>query len=626
MKRSTPFFILLVGVAVWLAGCKVSDEGTPLGNQAPNTTLTVVPQENDTANHYLDVRWTGIDPDGEIVAFRIVVDNQLIAVTTRRDTTLGFPAPNDGEIIPHTLAISAVDNEGLEGPAAIRHLYTINFAPTVSFVSDGSVPGGSNVGTGFRITLAAQDSNRSPMTFCVRIDDSTWNDGAGWTCSSDSIFLFADPTLHERDDDQTVVGVDDDGDGVIDEERENGIDDDGDGAVDEDTQGLFPEGTTVVANDALQTPGPHTIYARVYDVGNAVSPIISRSVTVLADRIPVLDTTVVGTYAGNEIYPDGSVYFEQNTDAEIVFSASAELYRGQINGYRYFVADSGWSDWLSSPQLTFTNLPPNEYVILMIARDLAGTLSDTVTFTLRIVEQRLTTNIVIVDETRNGPGQPGAANDFQVDSFYTAIFDGYNLFHVDYTVQGYVSPYNLKDAGLVMWHGDDKAELRLNDNTRILTQFLDKGGRLILSGWDVFGPFTPVDSITFATSHFGYRKLRAISALRDASTSPRRSTGFSGDNGFPGCQLDPTKMPGSWAGALDRMWTFTPRGETIVIGRLTVNNPGQNPLEGRPAAYLYDLSFRVAVLGVPLYFCNFAQAEAFMDVLIPRMLTGLGPG
>jgi hypothetical protein len=245
------------------------------------------------------------------------------------------------------------------------------------------------------------------------------------------------------------------------------------------------------------------------------------------------------------------------------------------------------------------------------------------------VRQNLTRNIVIVDETRNGAGVPGSPNDTDVDVFYDTLFTGLNVTHVDYTTQGYVSPLNLKDAGVVMWHADDRAEFRLADNTRILTEFLDRGGRLILSGWDLMSPFSnSADSVNFSTSSFSYVTLHSRYAVRN---TPRTGTGFSGYNNYPGCQVDSSKVPASWAGTIDKLWTFWPRGEEVVIGRLTTSNPG-NPLASRPAAYIYDLSFRVAVFGVPLYFCYTDQVyNLFRDPdndpnfvgVVDQMLGGL---
>lgn len=240
-------------------------------------------------------------------------------------------------------------------------------------------------------------------------------------------------------------------------------------------------------------------------------------------------------------------------------------------------------------------------------------------YTLRIMESALSDTIVIVDETRNGNGVPGSPSDAQVDSFYHSLVTGYPYRDHDYTTNQFVSPYNLRNAGLLIWHADDRSELRLSQNIRVLGEFLDRGGRLILSGWDLMAPFSiQADSANFSTTSFAYRYLHAISARRIPAGS-NTGRGFAGDSGFPSVLMDSTKLPPNWHGAMDRLWTFVPRDTTEIIGTLQVTNSGQNPLEGRPAAYLYDGAFRLAVFGVPLYFGITQEVQALMNILLPIM-------
>jgi hypothetical protein len=56
---------------------------------------------------------------------------------------------------------------------------------------------------------------------------------------------------------------------------------------------------------------------------------------------------------------------------------------------------------------------------------------------------------------------------------------------------------------------------------------------------------------------------------------------------------------------------------------MVVSDSLTSPFQGRPTAYLYYQSFRVAVFGVPLYFLVESEARAFMEVLMPWMLQGL---
>ncbi len=447
--------------------------------------------------------------------------------------------------------------------------------PNIDFDPAGSVPDNANVGFGFRMTVAPSDEDQDLTYFSIAVNDSNqWSDWSAFPA-----FLICDTSL-----------------------------------------GLFPQDVTLISNSAL-TLEWNTLYFRAIDSRQVLSPVISRTLNVLADRVPIMDSTVTGVYAGEEIYPDRSAYFVSGAAMALTLHADASPYRGEINAYRCRDAEGNWSDWFPDPELNFADIPPGDYPLQVMARDIAGVSTDIRPMSIHVVAFALTDTLVIVDETRNGPGGPGVPNDAQADSFYHEVLVDYHYRDHDYTVFQFVSPYTLRNAGMVIWHADDKAELMLDNNTRVLDEYLSRGGRLILSGWDVFGSLGwSGDSLEFDSTDFGFRDLCAVSGRRDPSVAPRHSTGFSGDNGFPTCQIDSAKLPASWNGAMDRLWTFDPRAQATVIGRLTVNNPGENPLEGRPAAYICDLGFRVAVFGVPLYFCRFDQVSALMDTLVPLML------
>jgi hypothetical protein len=77
----------------------------------------------------------------------------------------------------------------------------------------------------------------------------------------------------------------------------------------------------------------------------------------------------------------------------------------------------------------------------------------------------------------------------------------------------------------------------------------------------------------------------------------------------------------SHRGVLQTCWSFQPRGECIVLGNLITTSP--LPATGHAAAYLYDLSFRVCVFGVPLYYCHNDQVTQLMDAIMPHMIEGL---
>jgi plastocyanin len=463
------------------------------------------------------------------------------------------------------------------------------YAPEIEFDEYRSVPEGATVGHGLQISLVAADGNPALIGFAISIDDTF-----GWCEWSEySVFLIADTTL-----------------------------------------GLFPEGTTIISNESLTT-GEHTIYARARD-WRTVSPTISRALTVADGFRPTMDPHVTGTYGDKPFYTDGSAYHDDNVEAEIAFRATHGHYV-PINAYRYRGSSGVWSDWFSECRVQLAGLAPGEHTFWFTARDVAGAHSDTVEFTLCLVEQILTDSIIIVDETRDGSGGPGSPNDEQVDNFYQAMVGSHPHRQIDYATHqiggvSYLSPFDLQNVGLVIYHADDKANFHINDTRVVLAEYMDRGGRVIFSGWDLLIPFgfAGADSASYgetpefsAGERFAYNYLRLHYALRSSGTHPRATTGLSGIGEFPDVAIDPEKVPSSWNGALDKCWVFEEREDCIAIGGLTVSNPEENPLAGRTTAHYCIQDFRVAVFGIPLYFCFEDEAQALFDELLPIMLEGL---
>jgi hypothetical protein len=610
-----------------LSGCKVTDPGTPFDNGAPTARITVAPQDGDTVNHYFTLNWAGNDGDGQIAGFHIEVDLVEISFTTRTDTTMAFASPLDSTPAQHTFAVVAEDDEGRLSAADSRTFFTVNYRPGVSFDPVGTVSENATVTKGFQIRLAGSDPNPSLFFLSLSTDSVNWTP---W--SADSVFLFADPRLHTVSEDQTVTQVDDDGDGETDEEESDRQDNDNDGRVDEDTKGLYNTGTVIIPSMNLPN-GLLTIYGRCKDAGDALSPTIVRHVTVRSDVVPRVRSDVTGLYGTSNFYADGSIYFRRQTDIEtqIVFSGqlSDSTVSGGLNSYRYQRGDSAWSDWFSSTTLHYVGLAAGEHRFKFVARDMGGVVSvDTTQFSIRLIEQHLTRNVLIVDETKD----QGLSREALVDSHYHALFTGHNWTEIDYLERGgYLSPYDLSEVGLVMYHADDRSEIKLGENLRILQEYLGKGGRLILSGYDLMGPGAfaadqTIDSLGFNASTFGRDYLQLISTNRTLA-NPRIVTGMSGVGIFAvPLPLDTVKIPSSFGDALDRCWVFQPLGHVRPIATIVTSNPtdpAQLRFQTRVCAYLYDQSFRVAVFGVPLYFVELAPLQTVFATLVDEMLAGI---
>ncbi len=558
MYQLRTLFIVALGLGIALAGCGVRDAGTPAVNQPPTTILTVAPNNGTTVNHYITLRWAGNDPDGTVVGYNLYDNGALLIFTTATDTAIAFTATTNGELTEHIFAVASVDEEGaVDATPDARTFNAINFAPVAHFNADATIQPDSTVGRGFRVTIAAQDSNPSIYYYAVALDDTGATDWTPW--SLDSVFIYADPAI------------------IAD-------------------AALFPEHVTGLSNVPL-TDGGHTVYARVKDAGNAVSNTVALHFTVDGTLRPRMNPTVTGAYGTATFYPDGSVYWSSQFGilTQIAFEVDASLlrsYGGEVNGYRWRLGDTPWSNWQAQASLDTANLPAGEYAFQFMARDIAGALSDTVNYYMRLVVQTLSDSIIIVDETRNGSGAQGLPDDQQVDDFYATVLAPYKFRQIDWDLnqiggESYLSPYDVSNAGLIVWHGDDRSAVEWNNAQRLLNDFLGKGGRLVLSGWDVMKPFLPSgDSIVFSNpAAFPQTKMRLLSATRNA---PRTVLGFDGENGFPGCTLDSMKILPSWHGLLDQGWVFRPKGEAIVIGRLMVSDSTTNPRAHRPTAYIYD--------------------------------------
>jgi hypothetical protein len=577
--------ILIAAVVVMLlSSCKTTDPGSPFENQPPTTAITSAPQNGTTVNHFISIHWAGNDGDGEVDGYNMFIDGELVAYTLRTDSSISFAAPATGDLVSHTFKIQAVDDDGDVDPTPPEiQFFTSNTAPTCIFSGDNSVGPNANVGQGFQIRLEATDANRSGIWYSLSLDDtSSWTE---W--SQDSIYMFADLAL--------------------------------------DT---FPSHVISLSNAAL-TEGAHTMYARCRDSGLALSPIVSRTVNVALDHAPTAPIVVARYNSGlasDSLYPDGSIYQQLNAELALSYESSAFSYRGLIHSYRYRDTDGMWSEWEIEPSLILTNLPVGEYSFAFQARDLAGVESDTTSLFINLVQQVLSDSVIVVDETRNGNGAPSLPTDEQVDVFYASLVDGYKVRNIDINdrqdTDGLVTAGDLKDVGLVIWHADDWSEpYYLDDNRRVLAEYMQRGGRVIFSGWNILGAMGTTTAREYGGTDFEYRYMRLFEAERDGATV-QKVTGLSSENGFPAVSVDGTKLLPSWAGAINRTWTFNPRGECTIIGRMATNDPSYFQT-GEVGAYYYDLSFRCAVFGLPIYFLNQAEAQALFAVLMPRMLTGL---
>jgi len=394
------------------------------------------------------------------------------------------------------------------------------------------------------------------------------------------------------------------------------------------------------------TPGDHDLSVQIKDWGSAEGLSRTRHITVQQDSLPRI-IRIESLYGAQAYYSDGSIFYTPNITTSFTIVGSAESYYGQIHSYRYRFRSraipngdgsaiwSDWAEWSQWGQASFQmpDLDVGEYMFETVCRDWAGAESMVQADSIFVVEPDFSRRtILIVDETKDGNGRAGSPNDLQCDNFYRDILSidtltmtttsGWGVSEIDYSQHqkngvSYISALDVFDKRLIIWHGDDKSQTKLGENTRILSDYLDKGGKLILSGHNVLAPFTE-ENVPVFTSGFVFKYLRLSGASK--TTEANTTGGLIGmeglaEKGYPvTISLDMDKISSRWKG-LDNCWTFTPRHRTESIGTWM----GFNELSEWQGLSCCVRNFnpvnpwRTIVTGFPLYFMVNEEAKEFIE-------------
>lgn len=611
---------LLFALAL-LWGCDATNPGAPLANQAPETRIVVAPGNNAVHDHYIspseafNIQWFGFDRDGSIAGFNVQVDNGPTVFTTSSDSAMAFessmPDPNNpGQTIPavRILKVAAVDNEGMVDPSPDEATFRAsNEAPSLSSIT-ADFPDSATVGPSLSFSVTGSDPNPSGLEYRLMIDGGVIVD---W--DERSSYHIIDKT------DEAVVSA-------------------------------VEENDVVAVDVSIMTVGWHRIEVQARDLGGALSDMSVRDINVVDTLAPEI-TSVEITYGSADYYPDGSTFFRDNTTTSFEITGAADAYYGSIQAYRYRLVseaepDPMWSDW-GEGSATYEDLSLGMYVFHAQCRDYAGVLGgapadtsipdslvvDYSVDTLWIVSPDFSSNnILVVDETKDGAGVAGVPSDEMVDDFYTSILsglvtEGWDVSHVDYNthkVNGskYLSPKDIYDRKLIIWHGDDKAEFFLDDEVPILQEYLNAGGNLILSGWSILRALTSENEPVF-NSGFVYKYLRIDSARKNGDAEKTfQGMEAAPDFGYSDVDYDTssTKLPRNWNG-WPACWSFTARHRTDIIGFWKDFDPA-SVLNGT-GCVVQNFSpvnpWKTVTLGFPLFFMREDHSRAFIEMVVQNM-------
>jgi hypothetical protein len=216
--------------------------------------------------------------------------------------------------------------------------------------------------------------------------------------------------------------------------------------------------------------------------------------------------------------------------------------------------------------------------------------------------------ILLVDETRDGTGQPGSPNDAQVDSFYHAMLAGFHYTDWDVTQQGPPLAGDIGPYSTIVWHGDDLQDLRASPAVPGLANYLAYGGRLWMTGWKPI--FNLMDQsggypFSFRSGQFAYDYLHLSRAKLSAIPD---FTGATGIQGYPSVTIDSLKALRPLHGKLVSIEAYLPRDADTILKFVSASS--DTGFDGRPVGIRWlNGPYKVVFFGFPFYYSKTEEAR-----------------
>ena len=225
--------------------------------------------------------------------------------------------------------------------------------------------------------------------------------------------------------------------------------------------------------------------------------------------------------------------------------------------------------------------------------------------------------ILLVDETRNGTGQPGNPSDAQVDDFYHAMLAGFVYSDWDATDLGVPMAGDIGPYSTTLWHADDYSQQQIHPAITGLGNYLEHEGRLWLVGWK---PVLAVAGsgqypFTFVPGQFAYDYLHITAGYEQSDYDFMGATGFSG---YPDVTVDSAKLFPSAHGRLPFADAFAVLDADTI---LRFNSFSGDSFAGMPVGIRWlSAPGKVVFFGFPFYYTKDEEARP----LAIRVLTDLG--
>ncbi len=221
---------------------------------------------------------------------------------------------------------------------------------------------------------------------------------------------------------------------------------------------------------------------------------------------------------------------------------------------------------------------------------------------VKIIKPNRLKNILLIDMTTDGIGLPGSPSDEEVDNFYRVILEKNNFSGTDFwdtknmgsfPSREIVAGYKLICIYSDNYYSDMSNKLFLN-NINTISEYLDTGGRIILSGWNITNIFfnnSLAEDFLYKYLQIDYSVLTVETGLVPA-IKPHKD--------YPILKIDSVKFAFDWNYKLANLQFFSPRAfaESIYTSGLE-----ENLYYGKIiASCLKTEVYKAAMISLPLYY------------------------
>ncbi|MDD3049947.1 MAG: M1 family aminopeptidase [Candidatus Cloacimonetes bacterium] len=287
----------------------------------------------------------------------------------------------------------------------------------------------------------------------------------------------------------------------------------------------------------------------------------------------------------------------------------------EINGYDIYRANSSYGEY---SKINDTLIEENYFIddnvvdgntyfykiVTVDTEDFISDFSEPVEATP--ISLPLNQGILVIDETRNGNGNPGNPDDDMVDDFYNEVIPA-NITNYDYDEMGVPSLDLLGQYSTVIWHDDDFSFHYLNNSVNDLGCYYIGGGNLIISGWK---------TAQSLPEHFFRNFLNtqeSFIVMQNDFTSAYSET-------YPILHTEPDKILATWNGTLPMITIFPENNQSLY----SFQGTPESEYNGESCSIVQSEFGNIVFLGFPLYYMQEYSVRQFFQQILDEFGEVLG--